>query len=143
MDTTACARPHPERRHGAGGAARRARPGAGAARTRAEFISHASHEIRTPLHGIVGYSTLLLGTELTDEQRELANALRMGVESLLSIVSDVLDVSRLDAGAMALEKTGFDLTALVRGVTRSFEETARAAGIWPSRSTPMPWHTRT
>ena len=94
------------------------------ARTRAEFISHASHEIRTPLHGIVGYSTLLLGTELTDEQRSFANALRMGVESLLSVVSDVLDVSRLDAGAMALEKTGFDLTALVRGVTRSFEETA-------------------
>ncbi|HEX5110894.1 MAG TPA: response regulator [Vicinamibacterales bacterium] len=96
------------------------------ARTRAEFISHASHEIRTPLHGIVGYSTLLLGTELTEEQRSFANALRVGVESLLSVVSDVLDVSRLDAGAMALERTGFDLTALVRGVTRSFAPTAHS-----------------
>ena len=99
------------------------------ARTRAEFISHASHEIRTPLHGIVGYATLLLGTELSDEQRSFANALRTGVESLLSVVSDVLDVSRLDAGALALEKTGFDLVALVLGVTRSFQETASSRGL--------------
>ena len=99
------------------------------ARTRAEFISHASHEIRTPLHGIVGYSTLLLGTELSDEQRSFANALRAGVESLLSVVSDVLDVSRLDAGAMALEKTGFDLVTLVLGATRAFQETASCRGL--------------
>jgi signal transduction histidine kinase len=94
-----------------------------------EFLSHASHEIRTPLHGIVGYASLLLGTELNDEQRSLAEALRAGVDSLLDVVNDVLDLSRLDAGAMPLEPQAFDVIALVQGVARQFGAVAWSKGL--------------
>jgi len=99
------------------------------ARRQAEFISHASHEIRTPLHGIMGFSTLLLSTELTDEQRTFANSLHVSIESLLAVVNDVLDVSALDAGAMRLESEGFNLIALIRGVVDMFVDAAGAKGL--------------
>ena len=92
-------------------------------------MSQASHEIRTPLHGILGFSTLLLGTELSDEQRRLANSLHGSIESLLAVVDDLLDVSSLDAGAMRLESAGFNLITLVRGVADTFHESARAKGL--------------
>jgi two-component system sensor histidine kinase/response regulator len=99
------------------------------ARREAEFISHASHEIRTPLHGIMGFSTLLLSTELTDEQRSFANALHTSIESLLAVVNDVLDVSTLDAGAMRLESVRFNLLTLVRGLVDTFGQAAAAKGL--------------
>ncbi|HWN86626.1 MAG TPA: ATP-binding protein, partial [Vicinamibacterales bacterium] len=99
------------------------------ARRSQEFLSHASHEIRTPLHGIVGYASLLSGTELTDEQRSLADALRAGVDSLLDVVNDVLDLSRLDAGAMRLEPQAFNVNTLVQGVARQFGAEAWTKGL--------------
>jgi signal transduction histidine kinase len=77
----------------------------------------------------MGFSSLLLGTELSDEQRRLANSLHSSIESLLAVVNDVLDVSALEAGAMRLESAGFNLIALIRGVADMFSETALAKGL--------------
>jgi CheY-like chemotaxis protein len=99
------------------------------ARRKSTFIAQASHEIRTPLHGIMGFSTLLLHSELADEPRRLAHSLHSSLESLLAVVDDLLDVSTLDAGAMRLESTAFNLTALVRGVADTFSEAALAKGL--------------
>ncbi|HIJ61467.1 MAG TPA: response regulator [Rhodospirillaceae bacterium] len=83
---------------------------------KSEFLAMMSHEIRTPLNGILGMVSLLQDTELSVKQRHLAETVRVSSESLLTIINDVLDYSRLEAGKMVLEDHAFDVAALVAGV---------------------------
>ncbi len=87
------------------------------AKMRSEFLANMSHEIRTPMHGILGMCELLMDTPLSDPQEKLLSSLLESARSLLRILNDVLDISKLEAGHVQVERIPFDLAELVDGVT--------------------------
>jgi two-component system sensor histidine kinase RpfC len=93
------------------------------------FISVMSHEMRTPLNAIIGMADLLRDTPLTREQADMLQTLRGSSRVLLGLVEDVLDFSKIEAGKLALEKTDFDLHALVNSTCRIVAAQAASKGI--------------
>src|SRR6185369_8405833 len=93
---------------------------------KSEFLAVMSHEMRTPLNGVVGMTALLLDTRLNDEQREYAESLRTCSESLLSVINDVLDFPKMEAGKLDLEVIDFDLRRTVDEAVELFAERAHA-----------------
>jgi len=96
---------------------------------KSRFLANMSHEIRTPMNGILGMVEFLLQTHLDSEQQEYAEAIQKSAESLLHIVNDILDLSKIEAGKLALESKPFDMTSLVREVAVEFSLQARAKGL--------------
>jgi len=96
-----------------------------AARVKNEFLDNMSHELRTPMNGVLGMAELLLDTNLTTEQREDLNMLKMSADSLLAIINDILDYSKIEAGKLDMEPIEFKLRDIVHAVTQTFVAAAR------------------
>jgi signal transduction histidine kinase len=84
-----------------------------AALSKAQFLANMSHEIRTPMNGILGMAELLARTTLDTEQLQMATTIRSSAESLLAVLNDVLDYSKIEAGKVDLEAADFDLWQVV------------------------------
>jgi two-component system sensor histidine kinase RpfC len=93
------------------------------------FISVVSHEMRTPLNAIIGMSDLMRDTTLSREQADMLQTLRGSSQVMLGLVEDVLDFSKIEAGKLVLERTDFDLHALVNSTSRILQAQARAKSV--------------
>jgi signal transduction histidine kinase/CheY-like chemotaxis protein len=100
-----------------------------ASRAKSEFLANMSHEVRTPMTGILGVTGLLLESAITEEHREYARIIQSSGEALLTIINDVLDFSRIEAGRLAVDPIPFDLMTAVDEVVTLISEKADAKGV--------------
>lgn len=90
-------------------------------RTKSQFLANMSHEIRTPMNGIIGFTDLLLQTRLTPMQQEYLEIVRYSADSLLVLINDLLDISKIESGKLELINAPFNFPGLVKEVVRSFK----------------------
>ena len=92
-----------------------------ALKAKQQFLSNMSHEIRTPMNAIIGFTKVILKTELTSKQREYLDAIKISGDALIVLINDILDLAKVDSGKMIFEKTQFKMEASIYSMLHLFE----------------------
>lgn len=92
-----------------------------AVKAKQQFLSNMSHEIRTPMNAIIGFTKIVLKTELTAKQKEYLMAIKMSGDALIVLINDILDLAKVDSGKMTFEKTPFQMAVSISAMLHLFE----------------------
>ncbi|MDF1549159.1 MAG: ATP-binding protein [Bacteroidales bacterium] len=100
-----------------------------ATRSKQQFLSNMSHEIRTPMNAIIGFTKVLLKTELSIKQKEYLDAIKISGQALIVLINDILDLAKVDSGKMIFEKTPFKMRASIFAMIHLFESKIREKNL--------------
>ncbi|MES2590717.1 MAG: response regulator [Bacteroidota bacterium] len=92
-----------------------------ASKAKSHFLSNMSHEIRTPMNAIIGFTKIVLGTDLSEKQREYINAIKVSGDILIVLINDILDLAKVEAGKMTFERSPFSLVDSVSEMLQLFQ----------------------
>lgn len=96
---------------------------------KSHFLANMSHEIRTPLNGVIGMSSLLSKTQLSTKQKDYSSTINASAKTLLALINDILDISKIEAGKISIENVDFDLYAVTNTTAKMLESQAKSKGL--------------